>query len=195
MRTLDAQTAAAFRDAPFRPYALDDRWLGLRWFGGHGRSGERITSLSLAFGEDPRDLTLPEVRVETRVGRVDGRGDPISAVRMDAYMLAMAQVDHLWRQTGVLRDDVRRSVFPGDGAQTSDPTSAWEHALLSVDGDRVEFKVLNEGEHWVGQAIISGSVVGIQSRHWALETTGLVTERAFDAYERGARELRERWTQ
>jgi len=113
---------------------------------------------------------------------------------MDAYMLAMTQVDHLWRQTGVLRDDVRRSVFPGEGARIDDPTSAWERAFLTVDGDAVEFVVLSEEAQWVAQAIINGTVVGIQSRNWALEATGLVTERDFERYERGAREVRRRRT-
>jgi hypothetical protein len=194
MRAIDAQAVAAFSGAPFRPYALDDRWSGLRWFGGHGGSGERTTALLLAFGEDPWDLMLPEVRVETRVHSVGGVDNPILAARMDALMLAGQQVDHLWRQTGVLRGDVRRSVFPRDGTRTGDPTSAWERTLLTVDGDSVEFAVLSEGAHWVAQAIIEGTVVGIQSRNWTLEATGLVTESNFELYERGAQELRRRQT-
>jgi hypothetical protein len=194
MRALDAQMVAAFSGAPFRPYALDDRWSGLRWFGGCGRSGERIMSLSLAFGEDPRDLTLPEIRVETQVDAVRG-ADPILAARMDAFMLARNQVDYLWRQTGVLRDDVRQSVFRRDGTRAEDPTSSWERTLLAVDGDVVEFAVLSEGAHWVAQAIVDETVVGIQSRNWALEATGLVTEGDFDLYERGAQEIRRRRAQ
>ena len=89
--------------------------------------------------------------------------DPVVAARIDAVMLARQQVDHLWRATGVLRDDVRRSVFPRGGAQAGDPTSAWERTFLTVDGRSVEFAVLSEGAHWVAQAIIEGTVVGIQS--------------------------------
>jgi hypothetical protein len=77
----EAQTAATFEGALFRPYALDDRWLGLRWFGGHGRSGDRTTSLTLAFGDDPRDFTTPEIRVKTRVRSIGGTGDPIVAAK------------------------------------------------------------------------------------------------------------------
>ena len=61
LRSMDARTVAAFSGAPFRPFALDDRWSGLRWFGGHSGSGEQATGLSLAFSEDPRDRMLPEV--------------------------------------------------------------------------------------------------------------------------------------
>jgi hypothetical protein len=185
---------AAFKRAPFRPYALDDRWSGLRFFGGHGGSGDRTTSLGLAFGEDVRDLSLPEIRVETRVRGVAAIDDPVVVAEMDAFMLARNQVGYLWRQTGVLRDDVRRSVFPRDGAPAKDPTLIWEHALLAVDDGLVEFAVLSEGAHWVAQAIIGASVVGIQARNWKLDTTGLVTETDFAAYEEGAKEIRRRMT-
>jgi hypothetical protein len=195
MRGLDTQAAAAFAGAPFRPYALDKRWSGLRWFGGHGRSGDRTTSLTLAFGEDVRDLTLPEIRVETRVRSFDAINDPIVSAKMDAFLLARNQVDHLWRKTGVLRDDIRRTVFPRTGAGTDDPTRNWARTLLAVNDAEVAFAVLSEGPHWVAQAIIGGTVVGIQSRNWALETTGLATETEFDRYQDGAQELRRRMAQ
>jgi hypothetical protein len=189
MRERNTQAAAAFAGALFRPYALDSRWLGLRWFGGHGRSGDQTTSLTLGFGEDVRDMTLPEIRVETRMRSFDASKDPVVAAKMDAFLLARSQVDHLWRQTGVLRDDIRRAVFPRDGARTDDPTRNWARALLTVDDDDVEFAVLGEGTHWVAQAIIDATVVGIQSRTWAVETTGLVAESEFDRYEQGRQEL------
>jgi hypothetical protein len=114
---------------------------------------------------------------------------------MDAFVLARSQVDHLWRQTGVLRDDVRRTVFPRDGNRTDDPTRDWARTLLAVNDDEVEFAVLSEGTHWVAQAIVGSSVVGIQSRNWALETTGLATETKFDRYKDGGQELRRRMAQ
>lgn len=192
LRVHDARTTAAFTDAPFRPYALDDRWSGLRSFAGHGSSGDRSTSLSLAFTEDPQDVSLPYARVETQCRVVDGIDDPTIAAKMGAFTLARVQVEGLWRQTGVLRNDVRSSVFARDGTRTDDPTAAWERAQLMVDGDAVEFAVLSEGEYWVAQAIIGGMVVGIQSRNWTLDTTGLVTESNFEPYEVGAQELRRR---
>jgi hypothetical protein len=103
-------------------------------------------------------------------------------------------VDFLWRQTGVLRGDVRRSVFPRDGARTEDPTLLWEHRSLPVDDELVEFAVLSEGTHWVAQAIIDERVVGIQARNWKLDMTGLVSETDFAAYEEGAKEIRRRMT-
>jgi hypothetical protein len=193
-RDIDARTLGAFTRAPFRPFALDDRWSGLRSFGGHGGSGDRTTSLGLAFGEDVCDLSLPEIRVETRVRDFDAINDPVVAAKMDAFMLARTQVDHLWRQTGVLRDDVRRSVFPRDGARTEDPTLIWEHTSLPVDDDFVEFAVLSEGAYWVAQAIIGERVVGVQTRNWALDATGLITETDFAPYVEGAKEIRRRMT-
>lgn len=148
--------------------------------------------MGLAFSEDVRDLTRPEIRVETRVRGFDLIDDPVVAAKMDAFMLARNQVDHLWRQTGVLRDEIRRSVFSRDGARTEDPTLIWDHASLAVDDALVEFAVLSEGKHWVAQAIIDERVVGIQARNWELDTTGLVTETNFAAYIEGAKEIRRR---
>ena len=193
-RDIAAGTLDAFERAPFRPFALDNRWSGLRFFGGHGGSGDRTTSLGLAFGEDVGDLSLPEIRVETRVRAFDAVDDPVIAAKMDAFTLARNQVNYLWRQTGVLRDDVRRSVFPRDGARTEDPTLTWEHRSLPVDDGPVEFAVLSEGKHWVAQAIIGERVVGIQTRHWTLDTTGLITETDFAPYVEGARQIRRRMT-
>ena len=85
-RDIDDRTLGSFKRAPFRPFALDDRWSGLRFFGGHGGSGDRTTSLGLAFGEDVRDPSLPEVRVETRVRDFDAIDDPVVAAKMDAFM-------------------------------------------------------------------------------------------------------------
>ena len=110
MCTYEKEAAAAFRGAPFRPYALDGRRSGLRSFGGHGASDERITSLTLTFSEGhPWDSTLPEVRVETRVGSLEGVDRNVAA-KADAFVFAFAQqqAHHLWFQTGVLLDDVRR---------------------------------------------------------------------------------------
>jgi hypothetical protein len=193
-RDIDARTLGAFTRAPFQPFALDDRWSGLRFFGGHGGSGDRTTSLGLAFAEDVRDLSRPEVRVETRVRGVDLIDDPVVAAKMDAFTLAREQVHYLWRQTGVLRDDVRRAVFARDGARIGDPTLIWEHASLTVDDELVEFAVLSEGTHWVAQAIIGERVVGIQARIWTLDATGLVTETDFAPYAEGAKEIRRRMT-
>jgi len=62
--------------------------------------------------------------------------------------------------------------------------------MVTVDGDAVEFAVLSEGSHWVAQAIINETLVGIQSRHWTVESTGLVTEGDFEPYERGVQAIR-----
>jgi hypothetical protein len=191
-RAIDAQTLEAFVGAPFRPLGLDDRWSGLRRFGGHGGSRNRTTSLTLAFGDDPLDPASPEIRVETRLEQMTGVDDAAAVARIHAFMLAKQQVDHLWRATGVLRDDVRRGAFPGNRAIANDPTESWERVLLIVDGDEIEFAALRSGEHLVAQTIVGGTLVGIESRHWPIDAMGLVTVHDFAPYQRGARELRRR---
>jgi len=47
----------------------------------------------------------------------------------------------------------------------------------------------------VAQAIIGMTVVGIQSRNWPVEATGLATEDSFEVYERGLQGLRRRTMQ
>src|SRR5215211_4430150 len=53
-----------FEKAGFPGYGLDDRWLGTRWFGGSGGSGNRIDRLELAHGENPWDPEDAQIRVE-----------------------------------------------------------------------------------------------------------------------------------
>lgn len=129
---------AEFTDATFVPYGLDERWSGLRWFGGSGSSGSAVTNLVLAFGDAPWDPNEPEVRIETRRADLQSLGDPTVEAQIVAGQMAREQVGHLWRETGVLRDDVRRAAFPIDGVR-GDPTVGWDHATLSVDGETVSF--------------------------------------------------------
>jgi hypothetical protein len=189
MRWHDRKTAAAFGGAPFFPYALDDRWTGLRSFAGYGKSGDTVTTLSLAFGDSPLDDDAAAVRVRTelpdRRGAIDGR--------MAAFVLARQQVQHLWRQTGVLRPDIRRAIFPLDGDRRHDPTGLWDRAVITADGESIEFAILREHEHWVAQATIEPLVVGIESRHWPIEAVGLHAETRFDAYAAGAAQLRRKY--
>jgi hypothetical protein len=181
-RSLDAQVRAAFGRAAFLPYALDDRWTGARRFGGWGGSNGTVTSLTLTFANEPRDLQAPEVRVTTELPSRHGGIDPLIASRMSAFMLALQQIQYLWQQTGVLRDDVRRAAFPRDGVSRDDPTVVWDHVPITVESEGVEFAVLSESDHWVAQATIESLVVAIQSRHWALDSVGLRSESNVDAY-------------
>jgi hypothetical protein len=191
-RVIDARTLAAFVGAPFRPLGLDDRWRGLRWFGGHGGTPDLTTDLTLAFGDDPLDPASPEIRVETRLEQMTGLDDPATVARIHAFMLAKQQVDHLWRATGVLRDDVRQTVFARNQRVVNDPTESWEKVPLIVDGEEIEFATLREGAHWVAQAIIGATVVAINARQWAVDATGLVAVDDFAPYQQGAQEVRRR---
>jgi hypothetical protein len=151
-----------------------------------------VTHLVLAFGDAPWDMDQPEVRIETRRADLQSFGDSTVEVRVVAGQMAREQVGHLWRETGVLRDDVRRAAFAIDGVR-GDPTIGWDHASLNVDGETVSFSVLVEGEHWVALAIVGEVVVGVQSRRWPVSETGLRAVGEFDPYVTGAREIRRRW--
>jgi hypothetical protein len=70
-----------FDDAPFLPYGLDDRWTGLRWFGGSGRSDRVVTYRAHAFGDAPWDPASCAVRVETRRADMQGFGDATDRAR------------------------------------------------------------------------------------------------------------------
>ncbi len=48
---MKAQEHRRFIEAPYSPFALDDRWTGLRSFGGWGGSNGGTDRLSLAHGE------------------------------------------------------------------------------------------------------------------------------------------------
>jgi hypothetical protein len=179
-RSIDREAALAFVGATFFPFALDERWTGLRRIGGHGGSKESVTSLVLAFGDAPWDDDAADVRVRT-----DLQGG--------AFVLARQQIDHLWRCTGVLDDRVRRAAFPVDGRRDADPTVPWDHVEVTVDGGAVEFAVLRHGRHWVAQATVGDVVIGIESRGWAVGNTGLRAETAFDRYVEGNETLRRSW--
>jgi hypothetical protein len=191
LRSFAASTERAFAGASFFPYGLDDRWTGLRRFGGHGGSHDHASHLTLAFGDDPSDAQAAEVRVETELPRRH-YGETTLAARDSAFRLARHQVEHLWRHTGVLRDDVRRAAFPVDGDRRHDPTVAWDRAAIPVDGAAVEFRVLSSAEHWVAQAIIDPLVVGISSYRWPIEAVGLRSETTFEVYAEGLAELQRR---
>lgn len=64
---------------------------------------------------------------------------------------------------------------------------------MPVDGEPVEFAVLRDDDYWVAQAIIGNTVVGIKSRNWPLERTGLRVEDTLERYARGSEELQRRW--
>jgi hypothetical protein len=189
-RQQDAQTTTLFDEANFAPYALDGRSARLRWFGGHGASNGIVTSLSLAFGDSPFDEQTPEVRVTTQLPERPGEVERSIAARMASFMLARQQVEHLWQHTGVLRDEIRRAVFPLHSARSDDPTRIWDHCVIAVDGENVEFAFLSEQRHWVAQAIVGPLLVGITSREWPIDAVGLRSETTFDAYAEGSAQVR-----
>jgi hypothetical protein len=178
-----------FEARPFPVYGLDDRWTGLRFIGGSGSSDGETTLLGLAHG-DPVDPDAPHVRVDTsrpqRIGRTTRR-EP----RLDRMFLAKNLAGHLWRETGVLRDDVRAAAFALDeGSPFSvDPVGPWDRVTLPVDGVAVVFRVLVEGDHWVAVGEVDGRFVAITARHWPTIETVLVAIEDFAPYYEGSAAL------
>jgi hypothetical protein len=180
-------TEGVFTSASFSPLGLDERWMGLRWFGGHGSSNGRVNRLELAHSDNPWDMTSAQVRVEAfPVERL--LGDPAQDRALAVYSLAREQLQHFWHETGTLPEDVRHAVFPTD-RRVEDPTAPWADARLSVDGAEVAFRVLATDDYWVAQARRGDLLLGIQARRWPPDVTGLVTIDNLQPYADGSRAI------
>ena len=169
MRISEAQMAAAFRGVPFRPYALGwpmVRVSLVRWSRRVGRADHELDGGLQR--RPPVGSDAAEVRVETRIGSIGGV-DPNVAAKVNAFMFAQRQCITSGFTPACCETTYGGASSPRDGARTDDPTTAWERALMTVDGEAVEFAVLSEGTHWVAQAIINETVVGIHACHWTVE--------------------------
>jgi len=154
-----------FVEAGFAPIGLDEQWTGLRWFGGSGTSNGVVTHLELAHGDNPFDRSEPQVRVRATMA-VDL---PFPLVR---WTVARSLLQHFWRETGVLADDVRRAAFPRE-TREGDPTEPWDARALRLDGEPTEFRVLASDDCWVALAATDNMVVSVQARDWPMQRTGL----------------------
>jgi hypothetical protein len=179
---------ARFRAAPFAVFGLDDRWTGLRWFGGHGSSNGRLCQLTLAYGENPTDDHEPHVRVETCEPQVI-RGDPVMDSWVALWSKARTQIDWLWYETGAIPEATRRAAF-ADGGLDSD---AWEMQSIPVNGVMVEFRTMAAGHSVIANALVDELVVGVECHRWFLTDLGLVTTVDIEPYADGSRVLARRW--
>jgi ribosomal protein L37E len=102
MADIAGRIRGAFADASFAPYGLDDRWQGTRWFGGSGSSGDKITRLELAHGENPWDETTTQVRVEARL--------PANVLPDDAQNMAIERSSLIRPTAEPFLDDQRHPV-------------------------------------------------------------------------------------
>ena len=105
--------------------------------------------------------------------------------------LAKDLAGHLWRETGVMRDDVRAAAFALDAgtAFSVDPVGPWDRVTLPVDGVAIVFRRLAEGEHWVALGELDGLFIVITARHWPMLETVLVAIDDFAPYYEGSAEL------
>jgi len=173
-----------FADASFSPCGLDGRWTGTRWFGGSGSSDGVVTSLELAHGEDPWDEASTQVRVEVRLPRRVFEDDEAD-VEIERADLAREQVSRFWMATGTLDPEVRAAAFP-TGAVQGDSMAPWAEAEIAIDGTSVAFRCLADDGYWLAQAPHGRLLVGIESRGWPVELTGLVTIEDLAPYVEGS---------
>lgn len=175
---LRAATFHAFESAPFPPHALDDRWTGPRRFASWNHSLDTgITHLEVAHGVPPWQAPGPQVRVDTR------RASP-DQLDFELDVLVQDQCEALFRETGVLCEDLLDADF---GADDADLVVSWEHADIEIDSVPLSFRVLGHEDFWVGHAMRDDVLIGIEASLWPLEQTGLVSVRDFGPYDAGLR--------
>jgi hypothetical protein len=184
-----ADVRRLFETAPFPAHGLDERWPGLRWFGGHGSSNGGLDHVGLAHGDAWWDPAAPQVRVDTYSARVsDNPGLDRSGNR---WTVPLQLVHALWRRTGVLDREVRRAAFPL-GERRVEPTEPWRRTDLAVNRTLVPARFLSIGDVWVAMADLGDILVAIEGERWPLEETGLVTFADLAPYEQGAVEITRR---
>ena len=162
----------ALADATFTPYGLDGRWTGPRWLGGHGRSNDEVTELSLAHGS--REMTGPQLRVRTRIPRFGTIGVELVDAAHELVMTLAHEVDRL-------RDDVRQALFPRGAA--TDPFGPWTPLAVEVDGASRPFHLLAEDDHWVAVGALTEVVLSLEGRQWDPAGIGLVPVADLTPYE------------
>jgi hypothetical protein len=180
-----------FQEAAFAFFGLDDRWVGLRWLGGHGRSNGLLHRLTLGHGDAPWDMTAARVNVQTRLPR-PVHNDPETDLAIERHTLTREQVGIIWQATGDLPAELRAAAFqPGEPA--ADPTAPWEHIELPIDGRSCPFKLYSVHHTWVAQGQRGDALIAIDAHGWPAEPTGLlsVDQDRLRAYEDGSRQIRQ----
>jgi hypothetical protein len=160
-----------FASASFAPHGLDDQWTGKRWIGGHGESNGVPSSLTLAHGNDPRDRSAPQVRVETRTG---------AGARL--YVSPRLVLQKLWHHEGQIDPVLRDAAFRQNDLAAFD--RACDHADITVDRTPARFQVVSAGATWLANAVVDDQLLEIEARHWPIERTALVTVHDITPYAR-----------
>jgi hypothetical protein len=132
-----------------------------------------VTSLELAHGEDPWDEASTQVRVEVRLPRRVFEDDEAN-VEIERADLAREHVSRFWMATGTLDPEVRAAAFP-TGVVQGELMAPWADSEIPIDGASVAFRCLGDDGYWLAQAPHGRVLVGVESRGWPLESTGLVT--------------------
>jgi len=191
LREQMANPELPFHEASFSLFGLDDRWIGLRWRGGHGRSNGDLHQLTLGHGDAPWDGTQPRVDVQTRMPR-PVHHDPETDLAIERHTLTREQVGRMWHDTGELPADIRAAAFDPDRL-SADPMASWQEIDLLVDNRSLAFKAYSQDETWVAQGQHGEILIALHAHDYPLDATGLVTvdEGRLRAYEDGTRQIRE----
>lgn len=107
------------------------------------------------------------------------------------HTTARSLVKHLWHETGVLDEAVRRVAF-GRNLEV-DPTGPWRTATLPVDATMLPFGFLEHDDAWVALGPHGDTLVALQGARWPLAETGLVTIHDLDPYAEGFIEIQRSW--
>ena len=111
--------------------------------------------------------------------------DDEAKVEIERAALAREQVSSFWIATGTLDPEVRAAAFP-IGAVQGDSMEPWADAEIAIDATSVAFRRLGDDRYWLAQAPHGRLVVGIESRGWPVESTGLVTIEDLAPYVEGS---------
>ena len=179
-------SAMVYDAAPFRPYGLDERWKGTRWFSGHGSNNGVLDRLELAHGEAPADKTTPEARIATQIpSPVFG----VDGLEQELHSQGRMMVSWLWHETSAVPEPVRRATH---SYERPPDDSVWDEQWITVSGMPVRFRALRVEHAAIALAVVGVHIVSIQARAWDLDAYGLEEIGEFSAYERGSVEIHQR---
>jgi hypothetical protein len=178
--------AITYDAAPFRPYGLDERWTGTRWFSGHGETNGMLSHLDLAHGNWPIDRTAPEARIATHVpSPVFG----VDGLEQELHSQGRMMVSWLWHETAAVPEAVRRATH---GYDHPPDDSVWDEQWITVGGMPVRFRILRAAHAAIALAVVGVFIVSIQARTWDFDAYGLEEIDDFWPYQRGSVEIHQR---
>jgi hypothetical protein len=147
------------RSSPFPLYGLDASWGGRRMLGGVGWRGSVLTSVELTPGDPVRG---PWIRVQTAPPFPE-RSSDLRSVATDLWF--GMETDRPPRE--------RRSP------------ESWTRVTIPVQGQSVQFDLLDENSDWGARAILDGLAITILAHRVPIESVRLVVITNVEPYIQG----------